>query len=269
MHTMDGVGGLHNWRWLFLLEGIPPLLLVFVVIRLLHDTPAKAPWLSPAEASIIERDLQVDREATSSTEHKSFAQALLSPRFYLLTGMGVALLASTSNVFFWLPTIIHRTGVSDVWTIGMLSSLPFIAGFICQYFVARHSDARKERRWHAAISGIAAAIGWAALPMVSSNPALSVVALIVTAAGTFAAMGPFWSMPSLYLSKQAAAGGIALISTLAGLGSLVSPGIVGWLNQQTHTLAAGQYYLAALMLIGAVTVIAIGPHDKPRKAIPA
>jgi MFS-type transporter involved in bile tolerance (Atg22 family) len=94
---------------------------------------------------------------------------------------------------------------------------------------------------------------------------LSVVALIVTAAGTFAAMGPFWSMPSLYLSKEAAAGGIALISTLAGLGSLVSPGIVGWLNQTTHTLAAGQYYLAALMLIGAVTVIAIGPHDKPTK----
>jgi len=72
-------------------------------------------------------------------------------------------------------------------------------------------------------------------------------------------------MPSLYLSKQAAAGGIALISTLAGLGSLVSPGIVGWLNQTTHTLAAGQYYLAALMLVGAVTVVAVGRHDKPRE----
>ncbi|SAL76282.1 d-galactonate transporter [Caballeronia choica] len=265
MHTMDGVAGLRSWRWLFLIEGIPPLLLVFVVFRLLHDTPAKAPWLSSDEAAIIERDLRADGEATRSTEHKSFAQALLSPRFYLLTGMGVALLASTSNVFFWLPTIINRTGVTDIATIGVLSSLPFIAGFVCQYFVARHSDARKERRWHAALSGVAAAIGWAALPLVSSNPTLSVAALVVTAAGTFAATGPFWSMPSLYLSKQAAAGGIALISTLAGLGSLVSPGIVGWLNESTHTLAAGQYYLAALMLIGAVTVIAIGPHGRPGK----
>jgi MFS family permease len=265
MHTMNGVAGLRSWRWLFLIEGIPPLLLVFVVLRLLHDTPANAPWLTPNEAAIIERDLRADREATVSTVHKSFGQALLSPRFYLLTGMGVALLASTSNVFFWLPTIINRTGITDLWTIGVLSSLPFIAGFVCQYFVARHSDARKERRWHAALSGVAAAVGWAALPLVSADPALSVLALIVTAAGTFAAMGPFWSMPSLYLSKEAAAGGIALISTLAGLGSLVSPGIVGWLNQSTHTLAAGQYYLAALMIIGATTVIAIGPHDKPIK----
>ena len=265
MHTMDGVAGLHSWRWLFLIEGIPPLLLIFVVIRLLHDAPANAPWLSSDEVAIIERDLRADREATSATAHKSFGKALLSPRFYLLTGMGVALLASTSNVFFWLPTIINRTGITDMWTIGVLSSLPFIAGFVCQYLVARHSDARKERRWHAALSGVAAAIGWAALPLVSANPALSIVALIVTAAGTFAAMGPFWSMPSLYLSKQAAAGGIALISTLAGLGSLVSPGIVGWLNQTTHTLAAGQYYLAALMLIGAVTVVAVGRHDKPRE----
>ena len=96
------------------------------------------------------------------------------------------------------------------------------------------------------------------LPLVSSNPALSLVALIATAAGTFAAMGPFWSMPALYLSAKAAPGGIALISTLAGVGSLISPVIVGWLNEHTKTLAAGQYYLAALMIVGAVTVVAIG-----------
>lgn len=264
MHTMGGVAGLENWRWLFIIEGVAPVLLVFVVYRMLCDTPAQAPWLSPSELAIIERNLQDDREATQATAHKSFAQALLSPRFYLLTGMGVALLAGTSNVFFWLPTIINRTGVKDPLSIGLLSALPFIAGFICQYIVARHSDVRKERRWHAAIAGIFAAIGWASLPLVASSPVLSVAALTVTAAGTFAAMGPFWSMPSLYLDKKAAAGGIALISTLAGLGSLVSPVIVGWLNQETHSLAAGQYYLAALMIVGAATVIAIGPHDRHR-----
>jgi len=265
MHTMDGVYGLRNWRWLFLIEGMPPLLLIFAVLRWLHDSPSKVSWLSAEEVAIIERDLRADREAQTPHTHKSFGAALRSPRFYLLTGMGVALLAGTANVFFWLPTIINKTGVSDLWTVGALSALPFAIGFVCQYWVARHSDARNERRWHAAIPAIAAAIGWATLPLVASSPALSVAALTLTAAGTFAAMGPFWSMPALYLSKQAAAGGIALISTLAGLGSLVSPAIVGWLNQTTHTLAAGQYYLAALMLFGAVTVIAVGRHDKVRR----
>ncbi|MEZ2308226.1 MAG: MFS transporter [Paraburkholderia graminis] len=261
MHTMHDVLGLQSWRWLFLIEGLPPLVLMFFVARMLHDTPASAPWLTADELAIIERDLRADRESTRHTEHKSFAAALRSPRFYLLTGMGVALLAGTANVFFWLPTIIRRTGVTDLWTLGMLSALPYVAGFVCQYLMARHSDAHKERRWHAAVAGVAAAIGWAALPLVGGSAALSVAALTVTAAGTFAAMGPFWAMPSLYLSRQAAAGGIALISTLAGLGSLVSPGIVGWLNETTHSMAAGQYYLAALMLIGAITVVAVGPHD--------
>ena len=77
-------------------------------------------------------------------------------------------------------------------------------------------------------------------------------------------MGPFWALPAMYLSRQAAAGGIALISTLAGVGSLISPVIVGWLNGATHTLAAGQFYLAALLMLGAVTVVAIGPHDRKR-----
>jgi hypothetical protein len=138
-------------------------------------------------------------------------------------------------------------------------------GVIAQQWVARRSDLHDERRWHAAVSATVSAIGWCSLPLVSSSPTLSLVALTATAAGTFATMGPYWSMPALYLSRQAAAGGIALISTLAGVGSLISPVIVGWLNEFTKTLAAGQYYLGALLMIGAVTVIAIGPHDRKAK----
>lgn len=177
MHTLDGAYGLRNWRWLFLIEGVPPLLLVFVVLRWLHDSPAKVSWLTADEVAIIERDLRADREAQTPDAHKSFGAALRSPRFYLLTGMGVALLAGTANVFFWLPTIINKTGVNDLWTVGALSALPFVIGFICQYWVARRSDARNERRWHAAISGLVAAIGWATLPLVATSPALSVAAL--------------------------------------------------------------------------------------------
>jgi MFS-type transporter involved in bile tolerance (Atg22 family) len=152
-----------------------------------------------------------------------------------------------------------------VWTIGVMAMAPFVIGVAAQQWVARRSDLHDERRWHAAVCATVSALGWCALPLVSNDPALSLLALIAPAAGTFATMGPFWALPGLYLSRRAAAGGIALISTLAGVGSLISPVIVGWLNETTKTLAAGQFYLAALLMVGAVTVIAIGPHDRGNK----
>jgi MFS family permease len=268
MHSMDGWQGLKGWQWLFLIEGAPALLFAIVVFFFLKDTPASAPWLSLRERNLIEADLEADR-TRSGGGHHSFMDALRSPRFYLLVGMGVALLASASNISFWLPTIIQRSGVTSTWTIGLMAMAPYVVGVVAQQWVARRSDARDERRWHAAACAMVSALGWLLLPLVSSNPALSLVALIATAAGTFAAMGPFWSMPALYLSAKAAPGGIALISTLAGVGSLISPVIVGWLNEHTKTLAAGQYYLAALMIVGAVTVVAIGHHNRNRaSAVP-
>jgi MFS family permease len=262
MHGMEGWYGLKGWQWLFLIEGAPALLFAIVVYAFLKDSPATASWLNGQERAVIERDLAADQARGGGAQHKSFLDALRSPRFYLLVGMGVALLASASNVSFWLPTIIKNSGVTNAWTIGLMSMAPYIVGVLAQQWVARRSDLHDERRWHAATCATVSALGWCALPMVSSNPTLSLIALTATAGGTFATMGPFWAMPGLYLSRKAAAGGIALISTLAGIGSLVSPVIVGWLNETSKTLAAGQYYLAALMIVGAVTVIAIGPPDR-------
>jgi len=265
MHGMEGWFGWKGWQWLFLIEGLPALVFAFVVLHRVKDGPEQAPWLSVAERELIRRDLEADRAKGGVHGHKSFGEVLRTARFYLLVGMGVALLASTSSVSFWLPTIIQRSGVGNIWVIGVMGMAPYIAGVIAQQWVARRSDARNERRWHAAACAAASAAGWCILPLVSGNPALSLVALTITAGGTFAAMGPYWSMPSLYLSRQAAAGGIALISTLAGVGSLISPVIVGWLNEHTGSLAAGQFNLALLLLVGAATVVAIGPHDAARK----
>lgn len=264
MHGMEGVYGLKGWQWLFLIEGAPALIFALVVYVYLKDTPATAPWLTRAERSMIERDLAADQARTGAAQHKSFLDAVRSPRFYLLVGMGVALLASASNISFWLPTIIQKSGIKSTWTIGVMSMLPYIVGVVAQQWVARRSDLHDERRWHAAVCATVSALGWCALPLVSTNPTLSLCALVAAAGGTFATMGPFWAMPGLYLSHQAAAGGIALISTLAGVGSLISPMIIGRLNEYTRSLAAGQYYLAALLMIGAITVVAIGPHDRRR-----
>jgi MFS family permease len=181
--------------------------------------------------------------------------ALKNPRLYWLSGMGVAVLVSTGGVFFWLPTIIRKSGIENVMTIGVLSVIPFLIALVLQFLNARHSDRTGERRWHVAIPAFVAAIGWAALPSVQSSVPLSMLMLTLATAGTLSLTGPFWTLPSTFLSGKAVAGGIALLSTFAGMGSVFSPMLVGWLSSTTGSLAMGQYYFAALMLFGAVTLL--------------
>lgn len=260
MHSMNGTLGLQNWQWLFILEGLPALVLGVVVYFKLSDSPSTASWLSEAERAQVAKDLEADRTRLGSRGHRyaSFGAALRSPRFYMLAFMAIALIAGSGNIGFWLPTIIKEAGIHNAWTIGVLSMIPFAVGVTAQQLVAWHADRKNERRWHAAVCAIVAACGWFLLPLVAGNPTLALSALVLTAAGTFATMGPFWSLPGLYLGPKAAAGGIALITTLAGIGGLISPVIVGWLKDVSHSLAAGQIYLGALMLLGGVTVLAMG-----------
>jgi MFS family permease len=271
MHTFEGVAGMKGWQWMFIIEGAPACLLGLVAYFYLQDGPASAKWLTPAQKNIIAEDLAASSGAkrVGGGEH-SFLDALRDPKLYWLSGMGVAVLVSTGGVFFWLPTIIRKTGIENVMTIGALSVVPFMIALVMQYLNARHSDRTGERRWHVAIPALVAAAGWATLPSVQSSVPLSLLMMTLATAGTLGLTGPFWTLPSSFLTGKAAAGGIALLSTAAGMGSVFSPMLVGWLSSTTGSLAMGQYYFAALMLIGAVTLlIGVKPEAlaKPRTSL--
>jgi MFS family permease len=254
MHAFDGVHGMKGWQWMFIIEGLPACFLGVCAYFYLQDGPAASKWLTPRQKEIIAEDLA---QSNVKREHgpESFMAALKNPRLYWLSGMGVAVLVSTGGVFFWLPTIIRKSGIENVMTIGVLSVIPFLIALVLQFLNARHSDRTGERRWHVAIPAFVAAIGWAALPSVQSSVPLSMLMLTLATAGTLSLTGPFWTLPSTFLSGKAAAGGIALLSTFAGMGSVFSPMLVGWLSSTTGSLAMGQYYFAALMLFGAVTLL--------------
>lgn len=254
MNGMDGVWGWRGWQWLFVIEGLPAVVLGLVVYTVLDDAPEDCRWISAAERQQIRADLEADNARASPSTHASFGTVLRDPGFYALGMLGFAIMVSTGGVFLWLPSVIAESGVTSPQTIGLLSALPFAIAVIVQYSVARHSDAVQERRWHAVVPVLVGALGWAALPFVADNLALALAALTLATTGTLAAMGPFWSLPATMLSKTAMAGGIALVTTLAGLGNFLSPILVGWLTDRTESLAAGQLYYGALLLIGGAAV---------------
>jgi hypothetical protein len=187
----------------------------------------------------------------------SFVEVLCSPSIYFLSIMAFGLLASTSGIFFWLPTTIRSAGVTSIYDIGFLSAIPFGIGILIQYLNAWHSDKKREKKVHTVIPACISALGWLCMPFVAHDVLWSLVAITAAISGTLAAQGPFWAMCSTQLGRAAAASGLALISTLAGLGGFVSPSIMGWLTTYTGSLAASQYYVVGLLVVGVAAVMRI------------
>ncbi len=256
LHAADGALGLRGWQWLFLAEGLPSALMGVVVYALLSDRPEDARWLTPRQVGIITAELRAEGEAKRGHSHASFLAALRDRRLYVLVGMSVGLIAGGAGIPLWLPTIIRNSGVKDSLTIGLLSAIPYIVAVVVQQLVARRSDRTQERRWHAAIPTFACALGWVLLAQVTDSPWIAIVLLTLMTAGYLGATGPYWSIPAMYLSGPAAAGGIALITTCGGIGAFFAPTVVGWLTTETGSLAWGLYFYAAIMALGAVLMLA-------------
>jgi len=249
----NGVFGLKAWQLLFLLEGLPACVMGVVVFFYLKEKPGDAPWLDAAQKEQIQRDLVP--AATGPAAHGTLCQALGDRRFWALVAIAMAGSIGTSGIGLWLPTIINQTGVTDLMAIGLLSAIPYAAAIVIQFLNARHSDRSGERRWHAAGPLMIAAAGWCVMPALARDPWASIAVMTLVASATFAFTGPFWSMPTAMLSGTAAAGGLGFITTMLGLGSFVSPVLVGWLSDRTHAFTAAEFYYAAVLLLGGAALI--------------
>ncbi|WP_199883256.1 MFS transporter [Streptomyces sp. CB01580] len=183
MTGLDGAGGLTGWQWMFLLEGVPTVLLAFVVYGVLADSPAQARWLDDHEKAQLARDLTVGSKARSKHE---FRQVLRDPRVYGLAVSYFCLIGGMYAVIFWLPTILVGNGVESLTTVGLLSAVPYAAAIVAMLVVSRRSDRLAERRLHSAVPAVLSGLAMAVAAFSTGNLPLSLLALTVSAACSWA-----------------------------------------------------------------------------------
>src|SRR3954470_14757700 len=256
--SMHGFGGLEGWHWLFLLEGLPAIVLGVVVLFYLPDGPRHARWLSAEEQEWLVERLARDERARGPAAGHTLREALTSPRIWLLCLLYLCMVVGNYGYGFWLPQIIEGFGQLSDFQIGVLSALPYLVAAVGMVFIARHSDCTGERRWHVALCLGAAAIGLAASG-VAQSPFLAMVALALAALGITGAYGPFWSLPTAILSGTGAAGGIALINSVGNLGGFFGPYLVGYVKNVTQSFSGGLLVLAAIVLVGGALALLTRP----------
>jgi ACS family phthalate transporter-like MFS transporter len=255
METFDGRNGWHGWQWLFLLEGLPSVLLGIVAFHFLDDKPQDARWLTAEEKHIVAAALAAEETNKTAKAPHALLQALRDPRLYILGAVSFGSYTLANTISYWSPTVIQSSGVTSVLQVGLLSAVPFLMGAIMMTLVSRHSDRTLERRWHSSLCLVLSAVALFLLPSYSGNTMASVLLLGVATAGHYSTLSVFWTIPSGYLTKAAAPGGIALVSTIGALGAAISPVVLGWTRTTTGSLATGLYLTAAVVLIGSVTLI--------------
>lgn len=258
--SLHGIAGLRGWQWLFIIEGVPAILLAFVALRYLTDGPEQAAWLSPDERRTLSEIMQADRALSErACGHMSLRDAFSHPRVLLLALIFFLVVMGVYGLGFWLPQIIKRFGVSDL-AVGFLTAIPYLVAALVQVFWCRHSDARGERRWHFAIPCFLMAGGFT-MSALSPSPYISFAGLILSAIGLMCAQPMFWTMPSTILTGTAAAGGIALINSIGNLGGFAGPYLVGWVAQATKNPALGLIVLTIALVIAAGLVLAMRPEN--------
>lgn len=265
-HT-DGIWGLASWQWLFLVEGIPSVLLGMVTWWYLTDRPEQARWLSPDERAQLSARMAHEEKTREERHGLNRLQALTDLRVALFILLYFTIALASNSFGFYSAVIIkgHFPGWSDA-AIGRLNLIPNLASVVAMYLIGRSSDRTGERRWHLALCALLAAAGWL-MSATLHSPGLGLLALTMAQAGTISMIAPFWSLSTSFMSGIGAVGGIALINTIANTGGAFSSPLMSWLEKATGSFAAGQFVLGVTMLVGAGIALAIR-HDPAADRVP-
>jgi sugar phosphate permease len=254
--------GLKAWQWLFIIEGLPSVLIGCTVPFLLTDRPAQAKWLSDDEKALLQNRLEADEQAKAGEGHQNHSalDAFKSPQVWLCSLIYFGIVVGIYGASFWLPQIVENTFTKDKWLVGLYSAIPWGCAAIGMVVVSRHSDRTCERRWHVGLSALVAAAAFVISGLPGLPPVWVMVALAFAITGVMSAAACFWALPTAILSGTAAAAGIALINSLGNLAGYISPEMVGYLKKN-YDMSMALNGIAAMVALSAVAVLCghLGP----------
>jgi sugar phosphate permease len=260
--TLDGLAGLRGWQWLFLIEALPAILLAPLVLIVLKDGPGHAGWLPREEREWLVGALESEARAVEGKKSYSVRQALMHPWVLFLAVVYFSNVCLLNGVQFFLPQIVKNFGLSDVQT-GFVVAGPSLLALVTLIWYGRRSDARQERYGHAAVANMIAAVALLAA-MLINDPVARMVLIAVAWAFTISFSPVFWSIPSTFLSRGAAAGGIAAISGLGVTGGVFSPWLVGHTRDLTGDFRFGLGAIAIFALLMAIPFFILGRRRQAR-----
>ena len=248
--------GLAGWQWMFIMEGIPAMLLGGLAACYLTDRPAAATWLSDEQRDWLLATLRQESQQTAAVSRTNVWAAFTHPGIWLLVLVYFGLDTVSYGISLWLPNLIRSlSGVSD-FVIGLLSTIPYITAAISMVLVGMHSDRSGERRWHTALPAFVGASGLL-LAAQSTSVVPMIAGITVAVLGVFSMLGPFWTMPTSLLTGSAAAAAIALINSVGNLGGFFGPYIIGLVRTHTGSFKNGLLVVGATLAVGGAIALLV------------
>lgn len=261
--SMDGILALKGWQWLFLLEGFPSVLLGVVVWFYLDDTPEKAKWLTAEDKQCLNDMMEADRltlvqpegpRSYDALKQKALWREIFTPTILMYTLAYFCLTNTLSAINIWTPQIMQSFNQSSSnITIGILTAIPQFCTIAGMLWWSKRSDRLQERKLHTVLPYLFAAFGWI-LASLTNHSIIQLLGIIMASVGSFSAMAIFWTTPDQSITLRARAVGIAVINATGNIGSAVSPLLIGWLKDQTGSFSSGLYFVAGLLIIGALII---------------
>lgn len=248
---MDSALGVSGWQWVFIIEGGIAVVLGIFTFFYLTDKPEQASWLSLQERTWLVDKLANDKVAAGHAGISDVRAAFRAPIVWMLGVLYFFVGLGFFGLTIWLPQIVKQISGYSILTVSMISAVPFIVGALSMILNGKHSDHSGERRWHLTIALLIGALGLLGSAMATS-PLLAFIAVCISMAGISGALGVFWSVPSTFLTGQAAAGGLALINTISGLSGFLGPYVIGFIRGLSSDFSYSLYGMAASLLVATI-----------------
>jgi len=264
--NLDGWHDIAGWRWLFFLEGLPAVILGFVVLFYLPDRPTHARWLPPAQADWLENTIATESAAAPSVDAHAggWRRAFTDGRVWLLSLFWLLQAFGTIGVTLFLPQILKSLSHASNFMVSLYSALPFIFACIFMYVNGRHSDRTGERRWHLALPLMGSGL-LLAMATYTSNLSVAYVLLVLAVGFNWAVTPVFWAATTEYLAGgAAAAGAIALINSVANLAGVGLPPAMGWMKDQTGSYQLALVLIATALFIGGCLGLVLVRRERSR-----